>query len=132
MAGAFAVAHFDEDDGVAVAHHQVQLAVACGVVAREQFEAGAFEFEAGALLEVVAGGAHQPVMGWVIGSKPLPEDDGLAGAGALAGGAAEGMSSICRLPPRGRARPFWNWAQISTRRTRPNWSAASWPLAPGM
>ena len=55
-----------------------------------------------------------------------------AGAGSVvAGGMPEGTSSICRLPLSGRARPFWNCAQISTRRTRPNWSAVSWPLAPG-
>src|SRR6476659_7132028 len=38
-----AIAHFDEDDDVAIAHDEIDLAIAAGVVARDQREAGALE-----------------------------------------------------------------------------------------
>src|SRR3569623_138405 len=133
MAGAHAIAQLDEHHGVAVAHDQVELAMTRVVVARQRLEAGAFQFAAGALFEGIAGGAHQ----WPAGGKPVelvaggtPVD--VAGIGVLplssTGGAAEGTSSSCRLPVSGRATPSWKRAQISTRRMRPIWSAASWPL----
>ena len=121
VARALAVAHFDEYHGVAIAHDQIQFAVAGRVVARQQGQAGALQFATGTLLEAVTRRAHQfDGAGWA-----LPPVE-LAGAGAaFCGGVAGGIASICRLPVSGRARPFWNFAQVNTRRIRPNWSAAS-------
>src|SRR5579859_5128538 len=50
--------HFNEYDDVSIKHHQIELAMARGVVARQQLEAGALQFDAGALLENRTGGAH--------------------------------------------------------------------------
>lgn len=109
-----AMSYFHEHDGLALAHDQIELAVAGIEVAREQGKSGSLQSLAGALFEQGAGRAHQPWLGSLD-----------------AGGDCTGALSICKLPLSGWATPSWNFAQTSTRRTRPNWSAVSWPLAPG-
>ncbi len=56
---AFAVAHFNEDDGVVVEHDQIDFAVAGSVVAGQKFEADAFELCPDPQFKEVAGGARR-------------------------------------------------------------------------
>src|ERR1700761_523366 len=106
------MSYFHKHHGAAIHHDQIELTVACGVVAVEKLEACTFEFLAGALFECRAAGAHQCVSGCSVWSCGEPD--------VLVGGAMAGAESICRLPLMGRARPSWNLAHTSTRRMRPN------------
>src|SRR6478752_1129108 len=95
--GGAAIAHLDEDQRIAVAHDQIDLAVAAVPVAGDQPQAGAFEFGLCGAFPDGAERAHQ-------GIRP----------------------SLRVSPDTGRATPLSKRAQVSSRCTRPKLSEASW------
>src|SRR5699024_4571857 len=131
------IAHFHENQRLAIAHDQVQLAEAGAVVARHQGQPRLREMRAGALFERVADAAHQGPL--VVGADVAGAGVLVAGAGAEAGSPGEPDSAgrgcsvgapSSRLPASGRATPFSKRAHVRTRWMRPKASSVRRPLAP--
>src|SRR5690348_2546363 len=103
------VANFHEHQGVAVAHHQVELSEAGAIVAFDPFQPRAFQAIQRALLD--------------------PGADRNGGHGSVGSGTSAGCVSSPAAT--GRATPPWNSTQIGVRCTWPKASIVSCPEAPG-
>src|SRR5690606_6475795 len=103
------IAHLDEDDDVAVAHDEVDLAVAAMEIALGQRQAGALQVRQREILEARTGRLRRAA-----GAEP--QDHGI-------GVALSAPSAGCAMPPAKRA-------QLTSRWMRPKLSAVSSPVAP--